>query len=122
MVVPLSLQRPLNQIERRTSHTRCAAPRAGDKKRRGQIKSLVAKADSAEAFKALILTPTTESLLLKMNWKVRKGAQPQLPCALPWGAAPAVLPPWSHSLVTPHCVVSCAEAHGDAAPDQAPRG
>jgi hypothetical protein len=46
------------------------APLVGDKKRRGQIKSLVAKADSAEAFKALILTPTTESLLLKMNWKV----------------------------------------------------
>jgi len=47
----------------------------GDKKRRGKVKSLIAKADSAESFKSLVLTPTTESILLKMNWKTRMSMQ-----------------------------------------------
>lgn len=82
----------LNRVSHASHSPR--APRAGDKKRRGKIKSLVAKADSAEAFKALILTPTTESLLLQMNWKV---CQPT-PAAM--GAQPRSLGHYSRCVAT----------------------
>lgn len=45
---------------------------SADKKRRGMLKRLLYAADSAENFNGIILSSQTESMLLKMNWKVRR--------------------------------------------------
>ena len=43
-----------------------------DKSRRGKMRRLLWAADSAENVKGILLSSQTESMLLKMNWKVRK--------------------------------------------------
>merc|ERR1719201_2008932 len=43
-----------------------------DKGRRGQFKALLNVATTAEDVNAVLLTSQTESLIMKMNWKVRK--------------------------------------------------
>lgn len=45
-----------------------------DKARRGKIRRLVWAADSAENVNEILLCSSTESMLLKMNWKIRKSA------------------------------------------------
>jgi len=49
-----------------------------DKARRGKLKRLIYAADSAEGVKSILLSSQTESMILKMNWKVRKTAKHHL--------------------------------------------
>jgi len=49
-----------------------------DKERRGKLRRLIQVADSAENVKAVLLSSQTESLVLKMNWKLRKFAQKKI--------------------------------------------
>jgi len=88
------------------------------------MKSLLAKVDSAESFKALILSPTTESLLLKMNWKVR-GELARLRSHSGWTVASSAMrrqPGGSRPVpVPPSRPPLFAVPYVDAVPDQAPR-